>query len=142
MEDFPPYTTIRYYFHDKTISSKFDIKLYNSKTLAGTLILTKDLKIYFCECNSSSIKMNSSEKLGEVERLIPLNWVTFKQVKEYSKHPMISKSDFWIRLPGGLYSRDFLNKVLEDFIKMERDIKIEIIVENDKFEKIEWIGNQ
>lgn len=136
MENFPPYTIIRYYFHDKTISSKFDFKLHSGKIFAGTLILTNDLKIYFCENNSVSIKLNSSENLGEVERIIPYNWVTFEQVKEYSKHPMISKGDFWIKLPGGLYSIDFLNKVLEDFVKMERDIKIEIIIEKNKLEKI------
>lgn len=120
MKNWPSYKVVRYYFDDNTISSNFEF----GKIISGNLVITEDLQIYFKSDLSSEISMNSSDDFNE--RIVPYDWVSFRQIKE-----CVNKSKN-LKLFINVIDTNLLLKVLKDI----RDFKIKLITGEIDFNQL------
>lgn len=136
MKDFPKYTSIKYYYSDKTTSNTF---LFGDKAkkknihghLIGTLVLTEDGFIYL-NLHSGTILTPDSYR---DDRCIPMEWVTQRAIKYAIDHYQpYDFNDVWNK-GHSMYSKDFWHLVYKDI----RDFKIKISL-NEYQPTGEWWG--
>jgi len=132
--DFPTYTTIRYYYNDKTTSEyEYSPKKYNNSPykfieVCGSLILTEYDDIFFNQSGGAI--------LYETERdfIVPHDWGDIETVKYALNYQPYDFNDMWLK-GHAMYSKELWRLVLSDM----RNLKIDIIQNKIDKNKLNWI---
>jgi hypothetical protein len=134
VKDFPKYTSIKYYYSDKTTSNTFFFGAYagdSARKLIGSLILTEDGFIYLHLHRGYII---TPDELRD-DRCVPMEWITQRAIKYAIDFQPYDLKD-WCELKGnGMYSKDFWHMTYKDI----RDFKIKISL-NEYQPTGEWWG--
>lgn len=135
MKDFPRYTTIKYYYSDKTTSNTFLFGESARKNningdLVASLVLTEDGFIYL---NLSRGNILTPDEFRD-DRCVPMEWTTQRAIKYAIDFQPYDFEDVWCK-GHSMYSKDFWHLTYKDI----RDFKIKISL--NEFQPIgEWWG--
>lgn len=134
MKYFPRYTTIKYYYSDKTTSNTFlfgDTAKKNNihGILIGSLVLTEDSVIYLNLYQGTIITPDSYR-----DNRCPIEWVTQRAIKYAIDYQPYDFDDVWHK-GHSMYSKDFWHLTYKDI----RDFKIKISL-NEFQPTNEWWG--
>jgi len=135
VKDFPRYTSIKYYYSDKTTSDTFlfgkSAKKKNIKgDLIATLVLTED-GIFYLNLHRGTILTPDSYR---DDRCVPMEWVTQRAVKYAIDYQPYYFEEVWT-MGHSKYSKEFLHLTYNDI----RDFKIKISL-NEFQPTGEWWG--
>lgn len=135
MKDFPRYTSIKYYYSDKTTSDTFlfgkSAKKKNIKgDLIATLVLTED-GIFYLNLHRGTILTPDSYR---DDRCVPMEWVTQRAVKYAIDYQPYDFEEVWT-MGHSMYSKEFWHLTYNDI----RDFKIKISL-NEFQPTGEWGG--
>jgi hypothetical protein len=126
----PSYTTLKYYYQDKTSSDTFLFKKdYKNAMLLGSLILTEDGRVYFTA--SGGGKPIVPESL-EDDGFYPYQWMNIQEIEYCIKYQPYDFNEWW--KGHAMYSKDFWKILVSDM----REIKIKYI-QNDLNKDLKWI---
>jgi hypothetical protein len=134
VKDFPRYTSIKYYYSDKTTSNTFLFGTYagdSARKLIGSLVLTEDGVIYLHLHRGYII---TPDELRD-DRCVTMEWITQRAIKYAIDFQPYDLKD-WCELKGnGMYSKDFWHTTYKDI----REFKIKLAL--GEFQPSEkWIG--
>lgn len=122
----PSYTTLKYYYSDKTSSDTFVFD--TNKVLFGSLILTEDGRVYF---SASHAKPKLSDHLAD-SGIYPQNWINSKEIYYCLKYQPYDIDDWYHAY--AMYSKEFWRLLISDF----REVKLKYI--QDKIDKnLKWV---
>lgn len=125
----PSYTTLKYYYQDKTSSDTFLFKKdYRNQILLGSLILTEDGRVYFTASGGKPILPESLEDSG----IYPYDWMNINEIEYCIKYQPYDFEDEWWKARA-MYSKIFWRILISDM----RDAKIRFI--NNDLKDLKWI---
>ncbi len=116
MEDFPTYTTVKYYYNTCKTSTTYQSKYGN---VIASIVYTEDGCVYL---NLQQGRIITPDSLSEERRIIMHEWITKEEI-EYAIKYQPYDFDAWTNGAHASYSKSFWQLTLEDI----RDIKIEAI---------------
>jgi len=120
----PSYTTIKYYYRDKTCSDTFVFKKnYKESMILGSLVLTEDGRVYFTASGGKPILPDSLVDNG----IYPYNWMNINEIEYCIKYQPYEFVDEWWKAHA-MYSKDFWKILISDM----RDAKIKFLQEDLK----------
>ena len=126
----PSYTTLKYYYQDKTSSDTFLFKKdYKNQMVLGSLILTEDGRVYFTA--SGGGKPILPESL-EDDGIYPYEWMNINEIEYCIKYQPYDFEDEWWK-GRAMYSKIFWGILVSDM----RDAKIRFI--NNDLKDLKWI---
>ena len=126
----PSYSTIRYYYGDKTSSDTFLFKKdYKKAMLLGSLIITEDGRVYFTASGGKPILPDSLVDDG----IYPYNWMNIMEIEYCIKYQPYEFEDDWWKAHA-MYSKEFWRILVKDM----RELKINYISNNIKND-LKWI---
>lgn len=127
----PSYTTLKYYYRDKTSSDTFLFNTeYKNAMLLGSLILTEDGRVYFTASGGGKpILPESLQDSG----IYPYDWMNIQEIEYCVKYQPYDFEDEWWKARA-MYSKYFWNLLVSDM----REIKIKYI-QNDLKTHLKWI---
>lgn len=128
----PKYTSIKYYYTDKTTSDKLEIRDWKKKdkAMCASLVLTNKGQIYMNQANGSIICPD--ELRGDDH---PYDWLPVEGIKFAIECQPYDFNDVWCR-GHAMYSKDLWRLVLQDI----RDFKIKIIKGEINLKELTWYG--
>ncbi len=133
MKDFPSYTTLKYYYSNKTTSRKLEVdRDWKNKSISmcASLILTEDGCIYLHQQRGAII---SPDELTEERRIVPREWATPETIRYALEYQPFDFEDTWC-FGHAMYSKELWRLALEDI----RDFKIKIIDKEIDISDSEW----
>jgi len=125
----PKYTTLKYYYSDKTTSEKYESRYWKhkNKALCASLILTKDGKLYLNQANGSIAWLEDYHTYPD--------WISTKGIKYAIEFQPYDFDDTWSS-GRSMYSKELWRLALQDI----RDFKIKLINGEIDLDKLEWYG--
>lgn len=126
----PKYTTLKYYYTNKTVSEKLENRWWKHKdtSVCASIVLTGDGRVYMNQLNGSIVWNSDSEDN------IVSDWISTSGIKYAIEYQPYDFEDCWCR-GHALYSKDLWRLALQDI----RDFKIKLIEGKIDLNKIEWI---
>lgn len=126
----PSYTTLKYYYQDKTSSDTFLFKKdYKNAMLLGSVILTEDGRVYFT--SSGGGKPIVPESLQD-DGVYPHQWMNIQEIEYCIQYQPYDFKEWW--KCHAVYSKIFWNLLVSDM----REAKIKYI-QNDLNKDLKWI---
>lgn len=125
MKDFPSYTSIIYYYSDKTKSDKLKNKI---DKCCGTLIYTENNTFYFNPYQGGYIIPDSITDDGCI---VPDDWFNINAIKYAIDFQPFDNKDSWL-IATSMYSKDLFYNILSDI----REFKLKIL--NNEFNIQKW----
>jgi hypothetical protein len=130
MKDWPSYTTIKYYYKDKTSSDTFLYKEnYKEAMLLGSIVLTEDGRVYFTA--SGGGKPILPDRLVD-DGIYPYEFMNIKEIEYCLMYQPYDFDNEWWKAHA-MYSKFFWRMLISDM----RDTKIKFLQEDLK--DLEWI---
>ena len=125
----PSYTTLKYYYSDKTCSDTFLFKKdYKNQLLLGSLILTEDGRVYFSATCGKNILPDSLLDAG----IYPASWMNLQEIEYCIKYQPYDFDEWYAG--WAMYSKNFLELLVSDI----REAKLKYI-QNQIDENLVWI---
>ncbi len=137
MKDYPTYTSVKYYYVDKTVSEKLEFRDWKKDKeigMCGSLIVTEDGCVYFNQQRGAIITPDS---ICENRRIIPIEWLNEKQVQYAIDYQPFDLPKKWSD-GNAMYSKELWRLVLEDMKIYLRDVKIDIITKDKEYKWIKY----
>lgn len=130
LKDDPSYTTLKYYYSDKTSSDTFLFKKdYKNQMFLGGLILTEDGRVYFTATGGG--KPILPDQLLD-NSIYPHMWMNLQEIEYCIKYQPYDFEE-WYR-GFALYSKDFWKLLISDI----REFKIKYI-QGQINKNLKWI---
>ena len=125
----PEYKRIRTYYEDGTYTNPNKDAIRIDVKVLGEIILTETGNLYFVNRNTTSINMNTPDRLHPKEGLS--EWLTLDQINYVLRvinYPYTTNDNSWTVY--GILSDVFLKFLEKEFIKFNRSYKLSKLIEN------------